>query len=194
MPEFDTYNRIVAFDVETPNSHNDRISSIGIAVIEGGKLVDTYTSLVDPETYFNRFNIWLTGITPEMVKDAPAFPKLWEEIGPILQSGLLIAHNAPFDMRVLAGCLQHYRIDAPAQLNYACTVRMGKKCYPELPDHKLDTLCHYRDIALDHHKADSDSLACAKLCLDYMEHGLDIAPFVRTYDVRAMKTLTGKHA
>ena len=181
--------RIIAFDVETPNSRNDRMSSIGIAVIEDGRVVDTYSTLIDPETYFNRFNIALTGITPEMTKSAPAFPAVWERYGRLMQSGLLLAHNAAFDMRVLACCLKHYRLDAPQTLRYACTVQMGRRCYPSLPDHKLDTMCRHCGIELDHHKADSDSLACAKLYLDYLTHGMDPGQYIRTYDISAMKTL-----
>ena len=60
--------RIVAFDVETPNSHNDRISSIGITVVENGIIADNLYYLVNPETYFDMFNVQLTGITPEMAK------------------------------------------------------------------------------------------------------------------------------
>ena len=181
--------RIIAFDVETPNSRNDRMSSIGIAVIEDGKVVDTYTTLIDPETYFARFNIELTGITPEMAKAAPNFPKVWKMYGELLQSGLLLAHNAPFDMRVLSKCLRFYKIDAPRYLHYACTVQMGRRCYPKLPNHQLNTLCEYRGIELDHHKADSDSLACAKLYLDYMEQGLDPSGFIRKYDTHELRTI-----
>ena len=181
--------RIVAFDVETPNYHNDRMSSIGIAVIENRAIVDTYTSLIDPETYFDAFNVALTGITPEMVRRAPTFPRLWEEIGPLLRSGVLIAHNAAFDMRVLAACVAHYGVDMPRRVPYACTVQMGRRCYPQLPNHRLDTLCRSRHIPLDHHKADSDSLACARLLLDYLAAGLEPAPFLRMYDLSAMRTL-----
>ena len=181
--------RYIAFDVETPNYRNDRISSIGIAVIQNGEIVSTMTSLVDPETYFNRFNIALTGITPQMIKGAPNFRRLWDEIGELMQSGTLLAHNAPFDMRVLGKCLSDYEIDAPRYFRYACTCLMGKKCYPELPDHKLDTMCERVGITLDHHKAESDSLACASLFLDYMKNGLSADDFVRRYDTRSLCTL-----
>ena len=97
-----TMERFVAFDVETPNHYNNKMSSIGIAVIENGKIVDSFSSLVCPETYFDAFNISLTGITPEMVDEAPSFPELWQEISPLMRSGILAAHNAAFDLRVLS--------------------------------------------------------------------------------------------
>ncbi|MBR6186146.1 MAG: 3'-5' exonuclease [Clostridia bacterium] len=181
--------RVIAFDVETPNSWNDRMSAIGVALIEDGKITGKYATLVNPETRFDAFNIALTGITPEMVRGAPTFPMLWEKIGRLFQSGVLIAHNAPFDMRVLACCLKDYGIAAPASLPYACTVQMGRKCYPHLPDHKLNTLCSALRIPLDHHKADSDCLACAYLYLNYREHGLDLKPYLRAYDLNNLCTM-----
>ena len=185
-------SRYIAFDVETPNSYNDRISAIGLAVIEGGQITGTFSTLVNPETRFDAFNVALTGITPDMVKDAPTFPQLWRRIGRVMQSGVLLAHNAPFDMRVLCCCLMDYGIPAPETLPYACTVQMGRKCFPQLPDHKLNTMCDALGIPLDHHKADSDCLACAQLLLHYQQRGLPLEPFLRRYDTLRLRTLPGK--
>ena len=181
--------RFVAFDVETPNSFNDRMSSVGITVIENGMIVDSFSTLVDPETHFDTFNIALTGITPDMAAKAPAFPDVWKEISPLMRSGILAAHNAAFDLRVLSRCLMDYEIDDLHYAGYVCTVTMGRKCFPNLPNHKLDTLCRCREIALNHHRADSDSFACASLLLDYMAQGMRPEPFVRTYDFWRGKTL-----
>lgn len=175
--------RYIAFDVETPNSYNDRMSAIGITVIEDNQIVDTIYSLVNPETHFDSFNIDLTGISPEMVNDQPTFAQLWQKIEPIMDSGLLIAHNAPFDMSVLAKCLTAYQIEWHPYTYYACTCAMGRVCYPELGHHKLNTLCDYLDIELTHHNAGSDSEACAKLLIDYLSHGMNPDRFLRTYDL-----------
>lgn len=184
-------NRIIAFDVETPNSYNDRMSAIGIAVIQEEKVFRTFYTLVNPETHFDAFNISLTGISPQAVQDAPTFPELWERIGRFMQSGVLLAHNAAFDMRVLGCCLKDYGIESPRYLTYACTVQMGRRCFPYLPNHKLDTLCGALDIPLNHHQADSDSRACAELLLRYRQKGLDMQPFLRTYDLKNLCTLRG---
>lgn len=114
-------DRYIAFDVETPNYANDRISAIGITVVENGSITDDFYSLVNPEVHFDPFNIRLTGIRPEMVADQPAFPELWEKIAPVMGCGLLIAHNAPFDMGVLAQCLNDYGIEWQPFTYYACT-------------------------------------------------------------------------
>lgn len=173
--------RYIAFDVETPNARNDRMSAIGITVVENRQITDTFYSLVDPEARFDYFNIQLTGIEPEDVKDAPNFPQLWKMIEPMMASGVLIAHNAPFDMGVLSKCLKAYGIAWKPHAEYACTCAMGRRCYPEFINHKLNTMCHELDIDLLHHRADSDSTACARLLLDYLEHGLFVEPFLRTY-------------
>ena len=181
--------RYIAFDVETPNYANDRISAIGISVIENGRVIDHFDTLVNPETHFAPFNIQLTGITPEMMVGKPTFPELWEKIQPIMGSGLLIAHNAPFDMGVLARCLNDYQIEWQPFPSYACTCVMGRTCYPNLNNHKLNTLCEYLQLDLDHHHAGSDSRACAELLLDYMRHGLKPERFLRRYDLAQRRTL-----
>ena len=181
--------RYIAFDVETPNYANDRISAIGISVIEDGRVSRDFYTLVNPEARFDPFNIRLTGITPGMVADKPSFPELWELIEPVMGSGLLIAHNAPFDMSVLAQCLNDYRIEWRPVAEYACTCAMGRVCYPNLYNHRLDTLCEYLQLDLNHHNAGSDSRACAELLLDYMRRGLRPERFLRRYDLAARRTL-----
>lgn len=182
-------NRYIVFDVETPNSANDRMSAIGITVVENGMIVDELSTLVDPETWFHSFNIRLTGITPEMAGAAPDFGQLWPTLEPILSSGLLVAHNAPFDMGVLAKCLRAYCIDWRDTAWYACTCRMGRRVYPHLPNHRLNTLCAYLDIDLDHHQAGSDSRACAEILIDCLDRGADIAAFRREYDLVNRRTI-----
>ncbi len=184
-------DRFIAFDVETPNSANDRMSAIGITVVEAGEIVQRFSTLVNPETYFHPFNVQLTGITPDMASTAPTFPELWETIEPVMASGILIAHNAPFDMGVLSKCLRTYGIPWQTTTTYACTCRMGKVCYPALENHRLNTLCHHLKIPLDHHDAGSDSEGCARLLMDYLEHGLDVTRFLRRYDMGRSRTIGG---
>ena len=172
--------RYIAFDVETPNHLNHRMSAIGISVIENGAVADSFYSLVDPETDFDAFNTWLTGIDADAVRGAPNFAALWPQIEPLLNSGILVAHNAPFDMGVLRRCLQAYDISWKRSARYLCTVQMGRRLLPDR-SHKLDALCSYYGIALDHHHAGSDSRACAEILLRYLESGADAAPFIKTY-------------
>lgn len=172
--------RFIAFDVETPNRFNNRMSAIGVTVVEGGRITEEYYSLVDPETYFDYFNTRLTGIDEDAVADAPAFPEVWRKIEPLMSSGVLAAHNAVFDLGVLKKCLHDYGIDWRKSARYLCTVQMGRQLLPGM-SHKLDALCGYYGIALQHHHAGSDSAACAKILLRYIQDGADAERFIRTY-------------
>ena len=175
--------RYIVFDVETPNHLNDRMSAIGIHVIEGGRITRKFCSYVDPEQPFDRFNTLLTGISAETVRSAPTFPQVWEKIGPVMGSGILVAHNAAFDMGVLRCCLRDYGIRWQPRVNVLCTVIMGRKLLPGI-SHRLNDMCAYYGIPLDHHQADSDSCACARILLRYIASGADPAQFVKTYIMR----------
>ena len=182
--------RYIAFDVETPNYANDRISAIGVTVVEGGAVAEQYDYLGNPETRFAPFHIALTGITPEMVADKPSFPQLWQELEPVLSSGLLVAHNAPFDLSVLAKCLRDYGIVWRPSVPYACTCQISRRLLPQLPNHKLNTLCDFLGLDLDHHRAGSDSRACGEILLHHLHKGADLKPFIRTYDLLHIRTST----
>lgn len=175
-------SRFVAFDVETPNRLNSRMSAIGITVIEDGVITEDFYSLVDPETHFDYFNIKLTGINEDTVRDAPTFPDLWTEIEPLMSSGILTAHNAVFDMGVLKKCLKDYGIFWKQNARYLCTVQMGRRVLPGM-SHKLNVLCDYYGISLDHHNAASDSQACAEILLRYIDAGADTGQYIRTYSL-----------
>ncbi len=174
--------RIVAFDVETPNSANDSICSIGITVTEGGEVTDERYYLVNPMARFDYENVSIHGITPDMVEDAVTFPDLWREIEPIMRSGILAAHNARFDMGVLAGCLRRARLKADPAL-YVCSLVMARQCVKGLPRYSLDSLCRYYGIALDHHNACSDARACSRL-VNIFARMQGLKSFVRSYDFR----------
>ncbi len=183
--------RYIIFDVETPNSRNDRMSAIGITIVENMKIVKGYYCLVNPECHFDSFNITLTGISPEMVKDKPNFKELWKMIEPIMDSGILIAHNAPFDMAVLGKCLRDYGIEWKCYAKYACTCAIGRKALPSLPNHKLNTLCSYLGIELVHHNAASDSNAAAEALIYYLTNGVDMEKYIKTYDLVNICTKRG---
>lgn len=173
-------SRYVVFDVETPNRYNSRMSAIGICVVEGRQIVKQHFSLVDPEQPLDWFNTQLTGISEEAVAGAPTFPQLWRQIEPVMSSGILVAHNASFDIRVLRKCLNDYGITWKPRVKGLCTVLMGRSLKPGI-SHRLNDMCEYYGICLDHHQADSDSRACAEILLRYMQAGAQPEQFVRMY-------------
>ena len=172
--------RYIVFDVETPNRFNDRMSAIGISVVENGAITREFFSYVNPEARFDAFNTQLTGIDEATVAHAPAFPALWAKIGPLMASGILAAHNAVFDLGVLKKCLQAYGIPWKSSVRYCCTVQMGRRLVPGM-SHSLNVMCEHYGIALDHHQADSDSHACAQILLRYLADGAQERDFIRTY-------------
>lgn len=184
MEEQENTSRYVVFDVETPNRLCDRMSAIGITVIENGKIADEYYSLVDPETHFDYFNVKLTGISEKTVKGAPTFKELWTQIEPYLDSGILVAHNAVFDMSVLKRCLSGYSVRWKDSARYLCTVQIGRRIVPDI-SHKLNVMCEYYGIELNHHHAQSDSRACAEILLRYIQTGADISSYIKTYKLRS---------
>lgn len=185
-------SRAIVFDVETPNSANDSISAIGLTVVENGVVGDTYYTLVDPEAAFDPLNIALTGIRPDMVVGKPNFAELWQKMNRFFDAGLLVAHNAPFDMGVLTKCLRRYGIAWKTQVDYLCTCRVARAVYPSMPDHRLNTMCDRFHIDLDHHNAASDSRAAATLFSIYEQRGLIVPQFIRTYDLIYGRTLQKK--
>lgn len=172
----------VVFDVETPNSFNNRMSAIGITLVEDGEITDTFYSLVNPEQPFDYFNEQLTGITEELVTDKPTFPELWETLKGYFDKGVLVAHNAPFDMSVLASCLNHYEIEWKDTAEYLCTVQIGRRVLKVLPNRRLNTICDYLGIELDHHNAGSDSDACAEILQFYMDNEVDFSRYIKKYN------------
>ena len=172
--------RYIVFDVETPNHLNNRMSAIGITVLEDGVITDSFFSYVNPETEFDYFNTQLTGIDENTVADAPTFPEVWKSISGLMGSGILVAHNAVFDLGVLKKCLQHYELEWKRSAPYCCTVVMGRRLLPDIR-HNLDVMCEYYGIDLSHYKADSDARAAAEILRKYMEAGADIVSFVKPF-------------
>ncbi len=172
--------RYIVFDVETPNRENSRMSAIGICVIENGKIVDDFFSYVDPGQPFDPFNVKLTGIDESTVVDAPTFPELWMRIKPLMDSGVLVAHNAQFDIGVLRRCLHDYGIKWKPSAQAICTVLIGRSILPNI-SHRLNNMCDYYGICLKHHHADSDSRACAEILLRYVRSGTPVDNYIKNY-------------
>lgn len=181
--------KFAVFDVETPNSFNNRMSAIGVTVIENGIVAEKFYSLVNPETDFDCFNINLTGISPEDVYFEPSFDEIWCKLEPLFDGAVLVAHNAVFDLGVLSKCLESYHIEWLESVEYLCTCRTGRKIYPDFCNHRLDTMCEKLNIPLNHHNAGSDSDACAALLLDYLQKTVNAEKFIKKYDLINRRTI-----
>src|SRR5512142_1094661 len=133
----------VAFiDVETTGTTpaGDRITEIGIVRVEDGRLVEEWSSLVNPERSIPEDIQVLTGITNAMVRDAPTFAQLRREVFERLEGHLFVAHNARFDYGFMKNEVR--RMEMPFRADVLCTVRLSRRMYPEAVGHGLDALIH----------------------------------------------------
>lgn len=155
--------RYVTLDFETANSSRISPCSIGLARMEDGEVLETFYSLIKPPSaYFDPFNISIHGIRPEDVTEAPTFDELWPDILLFVGYDPLLAHNAQFDMGILRAMLEYYNLRI-APLHYACTVRISRKVWPHLPNHRLVDLSALFNFDYRAHDALEDAINCGKI-------------------------------
>ena len=155
----------VAVDFETANHLRTSACSIGLAVVEKGRVVETLHRLIRPVPFsFHSGNIAIHGITPRMAEREPEFDSLWAELAPYFEGRQIVAHNASFDLSVLRSLFDYFSIPYPS-LEYFCTVMASKRVIKDSFNHKLSTLSQYFDIELNHHNAESDAIAAAYIAI-----------------------------
>ncbi|KAA3436659.1 3'-5' exonuclease [Rufibacter hautae] len=161
----------ITLDFETATAERDSPCEIGLTFVRNGQIADTLAWLIKPNSYpyFNSWNIAIHGIKPKDVQHSPTFDQVWQELRPMLQNQLIIAHNASFDMSVLRATLNTYGLPFP-ELNYACSVQFSKQVWQGLPQYDLKSLCNRHGIQFKHHRAAADSYACAELTLRALAH------------------------
>src|SRR5438270_7341611 len=122
-------------DIETTGGYaaNNDITEIAIVLHDGQSIVQRFESLVKPVRNIPYYIQVLTGITNDMVAEAPSFEELAPEIFPLLQGNIFVAHNVNFDYSFL----KHHFSTAGYDLNCVklCTVRLSKKVFPGLPSY-----------------------------------------------------------
>ena len=163
---------LIAIDFETANRNPASVCSVGISLMdEYGEVEEKYYSLIKPEenvSAFDPFNIHIHGIKPKDVEKAPSFKEVYEEIVSVLTSGMVCAHNARFDMMCLKAACENNHLSVP-DITYFDTVLLSRKVYPELEHHRLNDMCDYLGIELNHHNAMSDSMGCLLITAKAME-------------------------
>lgn len=155
----------VAIDFETANAGRDSACSVALVKVKNGKLYDSFYTLIrPPEMRFDQRNIMVHGILPEDVRYSPTFADIYPELRERLAGKVIIAHNAPFDMSVLRACIDTYHLPK-MKFQYFCTVQMARRVWPQLMNHRLDTLANYFQIEFAHHNAMDDARTCAYLTI-----------------------------
>ena len=153
--------RYLALDFETGNASPLSACALGASVFEDNQLVDEKISLIRPPECVGRFhwgNVRVNHIKEKMVADAPSFA---EVVGAARRHRGGQRHRVPqryVRYELLCSCLAHYGLKMP-ECRYLCTVKVSKRVWPELENHKLDTVSAALHIDLNHHEAGSDARA-----------------------------------
>lgn len=164
----DTY---VVFDIETTglSKEKEMITEIGAVKVADGKIIDRFSIFVNPQRPISAEITKLTGITDDMVKDAPTIENVLPEFLKFCEDTVLVAHNASFDtgfIRIAAeraglGELHHTIVD---------TLELARALLPELNKHKLDIVCEHLGVTLNgHHRAVNDAEATAEVFIKFLD-------------------------
>ncbi|MEG0974816.1 MAG: 3'-5' exonuclease [Comamonas sp.] len=167
MPE-----RIAILDFETTGmspAHGARAAEVGIVMVEDGRIVDRYQSLMNAGQYMPSFITQLTGITTAMVQAAPPASTVMREAADFVGSAPLVAHNASFDSKFWqdelerAGC----PLMQPIATLFTCSVLLSRRLYPEAPSHSLGRIVRHLQLppADKAHRALADAEMTAHLLL-----------------------------
>src|SRR6201991_1990027 len=151
-------------DIETTGGHASAngITEIAICIHDGKKVVKRFQSLVNPHKEIPIYISALTGITNEMVQQAPPFEDVAADVYHLIHGKIFVAHNVNFDYSFVRYHLAAAGYDL--QCNKLCTVRLGRKILPGLPSYSLGRLC--RHLGIDNesrHRAAGDAEATAEL-------------------------------
>ncbi|MCC5909839.1 MAG: PolC-type DNA polymerase III [Clostridiaceae bacterium] len=160
----------IIFDIETTglSNINDKITEIGAVKIKNGQKIDTFSSLVNPHRPIPAKIIELTGITDDMVKDAPSIEEVLPEFLSFIGESCIVAHNADFDVGFIRenakrlGC----KLDNPI----VDTLKLSRVLLSHLKRHKLNTIAKELKVSLEnHHRAVDDAKATTDIFIKLIE-------------------------
>lgn len=144
-------------DIET-TGHSSKITEISIFIFDGKKVIDEYTTLVNPESVIPPFITNLTGITNAMVGNAPKFYEIAKKVAEITKDTIFVAHNVNFDYNIIQKEFKSLGFDFKRKK--LCTIRLSRKLIPGLKSYSLGALCSTQNIEIiDRHRAKGDAEA-----------------------------------
>ena len=161
----------VVFDIETTglSKETESITEIGAVKVVDGKIIDRFSTFVNPERPIPAEITKLTGITNEMVADAPVITEILPKFLEFCQDAVLVAHNANFDTDFI-------RLNAERKCGIEVkntvldTLELSRALLPELKKHKLDIVCEQLGVSLEgHHRAVNDAEATAEVFLKFID-------------------------
>lgn len=174
----------ICFDIETTglSAARDKITEIGAVKVENGIITDTFSTFANPEMPIPQKIIQLTGITDDMVKDAPSQS---EAVGAFLEfagDNVLVAHNAPFDTSFIAKACE----DMGREYNYTSidTVAISRAILTDIKNCKLDTVAKFLRLGdFNHHRATDDAEMLARIFINLCQRLTDDYGITKTNDI-----------
>lgn len=155
-------------DIETTggSAQRDRITEVAIFIYDGSEIIDSFVTLVNPERAIPHFITRLTGITDQMVANAPRFCEVARKIVEITENLTFVAHNVSFDYNFIRK--EFMRLGYDYRRNKLCTVQLSRKTIPGFRSYSLGNICKELGINIEYrHRAAGDALATIKL-LDHL--------------------------
>ncbi len=174
----------ICFDIETTglSAARDKITEIGAVKVENGVITDTFSTFVNPEMPIPQKITQLTGITDEMVKDAPSQSEAVSAFLEFAGDNVLVAHNAPFDTSFIAKACE----DMGREYNYTSidTVAISRAILTDIKNCKLDTVAKFLRLGeFNHHRATDDAEMLAKIFITLCRRLTDDFGITKTNDI-----------
>ncbi len=163
--------RYAIVDIETTGSYqrSHAITEIAIIIHDGEKVVDSFETLINPETSIAPFVSRLTGITNQMLQNAPKFHEVAKKIWTMTDDAVFVAHSVNFDYSYIHE--EFKSLGADFRRKKLCTVRLSRKLFPGYPSYSLGNICANLGIEIaDRHRAMGDAAATAKLFELCLQH------------------------
>ena len=174
----------ICFDIETTglSAARDKITEIGAVKVENGIITDKFSTFVNPEMPIPQKITQLTGITDEMVKDAPSQSEAVSAFLEFAGDNVLVAHNAPFDTSFIAKACE----DMGREYNYTSidTVAISRAILSDIKNCKLDTVAKFLRLGeFNHHRATDDAEMLAKIFITLCRRLTDDFGITKTNDI-----------
>ena len=174
----------ICFDIETTglSAARDKITEIGAVKVENGIITDKFSTFVNPEMPIPQKITQLTGITDEMVKDAPSQSEAVSAFLEFAGDNVLVAHNAPFDTSFIAKACE----DIGREYNYTSidTVAISRAILTDIKNCKLDTVAKFLRLGeFNHHRATDDAEMLAKIFITLCRRLTDDFGITKTNDI-----------
>ena len=155
----------LAIDVETANSDMASICQIGFVIYENGQIKKEWSSLINPEDYFDFWNESIHNITEDDVIESPKFPEIYEVLKQNLENYVCVCHTH-FDRVSINRTCEKYGLPA-IQNNWIDTAKVARRCWEEFAykGYGLANVCKKLNFSFNHHDALEDAKACAHILI-----------------------------